>query len=150
MSQLDTLYRAFESSDAIIIGAPTHFGGAPSNLLSVLSRLVFSKKSAASGKPVAAIGVGRRGCISTAIYEIEKYFRFCFCPIVSAGYPAILYAKDKDSAEYDFEGLQNMREVARRIHWLSACIAIGKERGTVPKAPEPKIKTDISTLSKNK
>ena len=144
---IDDITDAFTASDSVIIGVPTHFGGAPGNLLSILSRLIFSKKSCIFGKPVAVIGVGRRGCITTAIYEVEKYFKFASCPIVSGNYPAILYAKDKDSAEYDFEGLQNMRCITKNLLWLTKCIEIAKNSGVIIPPSELKIKTDIATLT---
>lgn len=135
-----------ERADGIIIGVPTHYAGAPGNILSVLSRLTFSAAGCIEYKPVSVIGTGRRGCLSSAIDEVRKYFSFVSCPIVSGRYPPIIYASDYESAGFDAEGLQNMRSVAENMYWLASVIEIAKKNGVSHPLPEQKIKTDIPGL----
>ena len=143
---IDEIAEKLADSDGIIIGIPTHYGGAPGNILSVISRLLFSAKECVEYKPVAVIGAGRRGCICAAIEEVMRFFTFSSSSIVTGIYPPILYGTDYESAGFDAEGLQNMRSVANNIYWLTAAIAKGREHGIVPSFAEKKIKTDISSL----
>jgi multimeric flavodoxin WrbA len=143
---IDELAALCDKTDALIIGTPTQFGIAPGNLLSVLSRLVYSSRSALKYKPIAVIGVGRRGCISEAISTVKKFFEFSCCPLVSGTYPAMLYAKGKESAEKDAEGLKNMRSISKNLFFVTRCIEFAKENGIAPPEEETDIKTDISSI----
>ena len=143
---LDSLTETLKSCDGIIIGTPTHYASAPGALLSVISRLLFSSKSSVEYKPVAVVGAGRRGCVSSAIDEIKGFFAFSSSPLISGVYPPILYGTDYESAGYDAEGLQNMRSIADNVYWLTASILKARELGIMPPIPEPRIKTDISSL----
>lgn len=143
---IDELYKKCKDADGFVIGTPTHYFGASGTLISMLSRLFYSGIDAFRYKPVAVIAVGRRGGAFDAALEIEKFFRFSSSPIISGIYPATLYAKDGASAEYDSEGLQNMRSAARNLVWLSKCIGLGREYGVSLPIEEEKIKTDISSL----
>ena len=145
---IQTIYNSANSSDAFIIGSPSHYFGATGTLISVLSRLFYSGTDAFLHKPVAVIGVGRRGGIYESISDIERFFRFSSSPIVTATYPPILYASDSKSAEYDAEGLQNMREITKNLVWLTKCISLAREQGITPYPSEKKIKTDIASLGK--
>lgn len=143
---IDSLVKKVELCDGIVIGTPTHYAGAPGALLSAISRLIFSAKGCVEYKPVAVIGSGRRGCISSAIAEVAKFFAFTSSPLVSGIYPAIIYGNDYESAGYDAEGLQNMRSIAENIYWITASLLKARECGITPPIAEPKIKTDISSL----
>ena len=139
---------AADIADGIIFATPTHYGGASGNLTSLLSRLLYSSKESFMHKPIASIGVGRRGCIYGAVNEINKFFYFTSSPIVTCGYPPIVYGTSAASAELDGEGMQNARAIARNMHWLACCIASGKANGINPPPTETKIATDISTLAR--
>ena len=143
---IDYLTEKVSNADGIIIGTPTHYAGAPGNLLSVISRLLFSAKRCVEYKPIAVVGAGRRGCISSAIDGVAKFFSFTSAPTVSGIYPPIIYGTDYESAGYDAEGLQNMRSVSENIYWLTACILKARALGITPPIAEPRIKTDISSL----
>ena len=145
-ADLDELKDAIKQSDGIIIGTPTHYGGAPGNLLALLSRLIFSAGSLIEYKPVAVIGAGRRGAVCTAISEILRFFEFKSCPLVTGGYPALIYGTDYDLAGFDAEGLQNMRSIAENMYWIASAIKIADKYGVSHPIAEPKIKTDISSL----
>ena len=143
---IEYIYDSAKESDAFIIGAPSHYFGAPGTLISVFSRLFYSGMDAFIYKPSAVIGVGRRGGIYESISDIERFFKFSSSPLISSSYPPILYASDGENAAYDSEGLQNMRMITRNLFWLTKCIEIAKLNGMdYPKA-EQKIKTDISSL----
>ena len=143
------IYNSAKESDAFIVGSPSHYFGATGTLISALSRLFYSGIDAFMYKPAAVIGVGRRGGIYESITDIERFFKFSSSPIVSATYPPLLYASDGKNAEYDAEGLQNMRLVTQNLVWLASCIKIAKNNGLDYPTPEQKIKTDISSLTQS-
>lgn len=143
---LEEIKEKIKSADGIIIGIPTHYASAPGNIISSLSRLLFSAKECVEYKPIAVIGAGRRGGVSSAIDEIVKFFTFISCPIVSGGYPPIIYGSDYDSAGFDGEGLQNMRSVSENMYWLISAIEIAEKNGLHHPIAEQKIKTDIPSL----
>ena len=143
---IEHIVTALSNADGIIIGTPTHYGNAPGSLYSVLSRLIFSAKRYIEYKPIAVIGTGRRGCISSAICDVQKFFSFCSCPIVSGNYPALLYASDYDSACFDAEGLQNMRSISENMYWIVSAIKAAEKIGITHPISEQKIKTDLPSL----
>ncbi len=143
---IDDLTDAFTRADGIIIGVPTHYASAPGNILSVLSRLMFSAKQCAEYKPIAVIGSGRRGCVTNAIDETVKFFEFASCPIISGAYPALIYGSDYESAGFDAEGLQNMRSVAENMYWILSALKLAEKNGITHPISEPKIKTDLPSL----
>lgn len=140
------LTEALEKADGVIIGVPTHYGNAPGNLTSILTRLLFSSKKCVEFKPIAVVGAGRRGCICSAIGEVQRFFEFVNCPIISGSYPAMIYGYDYESAGFDAEGLQNMRSVSENMYWIASAIAIAEKNGLTHPIKEPKIKTDIPSL----
>ena len=145
---IDSLCELCSSANAIIICTPTHYASAPGNLTSVLSRLVFSKRSSIEHKPIGIASVGRRAGLCDAAHDVKKIFEFASCSIVSGSYPSILYAKDFESVKLDDEGLQNMRSLANNVVYIARCMEIGSKNGILP-PDEPRIyKTDISTLGK--
>jgi len=139
---------ALESANGIIFVTPTYYGGAVGSLTALLSRLLYSEKRHFLYKPVATVGIGRRGCISSAVDQVNRFFHFTSSPIVTSGYPPIVYAVDSASAERDAEGLQNVRSLARNMHWLAKCIERGGSDGISPPEPEAKISIDIPSLSR--
>lgn len=143
---ISELADAFMRADGIIIGVPTHYAGAPGNILSVLSRLLFSSKPCVEYKPIAVVGAGRRGCITSAIGEVQNFFEFASCPIISGAYPALIYGSDYESAGFDAEGLQNMRSVAENMYWILSALKLAEKEGITHPIPEPKIKTDLPSL----
>ena len=143
---IDALADAFTRADGIIIGVPTHYAGAPGNILSALSRLLFSRRQCVEYKPIAVIGSGRRGCITGAIGDVQKFFEFASCPIISGVYPALIYGSDYESAGFDAEGLQNMRSVAENMYWILSALELAEKNGISHPISEPKIKTDLPSL----
>ena len=145
---IDSLITLAKEANAIVICTPTHYAAAAGNLLSVLSRLLFSAKSAIEHKPIGVCSVGRRGGLTEAAHDVKKLFEFASCPIISGIYPAILYARDSKSAEYDTEGLENMRSLAKNVLYIARCIEEGGRNGILPPKETREYKTDISALSK--
>ena len=115
-SDIDELISLFSECNGYIIGTPTHYGLASGALLSVLSRIARVMRAKLSGKPVAAVAVGRRGALSEAEADVLRPFRFTGSIIINASYPSIAYGKDPSSLESDAEGLMNMRSIAAAMH----------------------------------
>lgn len=147
---IDTLTELCREANALIICTPTHYASAPGNLTSVLSRLLFSSKKSIEHKPIGVAAVGRRGGLCEAVREVKKFFEFASCPIISGMYPPILYANREKDAEFDEEGLENMRSLANNVIYVAKCIELGRLNGILPPNEKRKFKTDIGTLKKLK
>ena len=143
---IDELAVMAGEADGLAIFTPTFYGSASGNLLSILSRLCISSGGKLRYKPITVIGVGRRGCVSEAIHSVTRFFEFLSCPIIFGSYPAIVYAKDRKAAEYDAEGLQNLRESLKSLVWLTEVCSFGAKNNIAPPALEARIRTDISNL----
>jgi len=116
IGDIDELTALLSECDGAIIGTPTHYGAAVGTLTSVLSRVARVLKRELSGKPVAAVAVGRRGALSEAVSDVLRPFRFTSSLTVNAEYPPIVYGRDSLSVENDTEGLMNMRSIAAAMH----------------------------------
>ena len=119
---IEELITLFSECSGAIIGTPTHYGLASGTLISVLSRVARVLGGELSGKPVAAVAVGRRGALTEAAGDALRPFRFTGSLIINASYPSIAYGKDKASLEGDTEGLMNMRNIAAAMHRASSIL----------------------------
>lgn len=135
------LAESISDFDGYIFFSPVHYGGATGALISAMSRLFYSKRSALLYKPAAAITVSRRGGNFTAIEEITRFFSFACMPTVTGNYPGIIHGTSYGEVEKDKEGLQTVRSITENLVWLVKCISLAKEHGIEHPTPEQKIKT---------
>lgn len=139
-SDLSSLYKKAETSDAIMIFTPTHYLGASPALTADLSRLFMSRMSAVKGKPAAVVAVGRRAGLTSAISEVLKFFSFSASPIANGPYPAAYYGKG------DGEGRESVELLAESLVWLTDAVMRAKAQGLTPPSLERRCKTDLRSV----
>ncbi len=105
-------------ADGFIIGAPVYFGQPAGALLALLQRMMFSNRSAFSGKPVANVAICRRAGATAAYQTMNMPWQMVNSPIVTSQYWNIVYGREPGEAAYDAEGLQTMRTMAHNLAYL--------------------------------
>ena len=96
-----------------------------------MTRLFYSTHFDKSMKVGAAVAVARRGGITAAYDELNKFFGISGMPIASGQYWNGVHGAAPGEAAGDTEGLQQMRTLARNMAFLMRGIQLAKER------PEP-------------
>ena len=89
----------------------------------------------------------RRGGCSSTFDELNKYFTIAGMPIASSQYWNSIHGREKGQAEFDAEGLQTMRVLARNMSFLIKCIALGKEKFGLRAEPARAIRGAVPALS---
>ena len=135
---LDTIAKLAHESDGIIFGTPTHYAGAGGGLVSLLSRLCFSKGYVLENKPVATVAAARRAGAIAAIREVNRFFSFTSSVLVGGIYPPHLYGGERDA-----EGLADARSVAENMIWIASCIKNAKANGILPFERINAVRTNI-------
>lgn len=121
-----------EACDGLVIGSPVYYAAAAGTLTAFLDRLFYSTSFDKTMKVGAAIVVARRGGLSAAFDQLNKYFTINGMPVASGQYWNSLHGKDAGEAEGDAEGMQGMRTLARNMTFLMRSIALGKEKYGLP------------------
>lgn len=122
----------FEACDGMVIGSPVYFASANGTLISFLDRLFFSTSFDKTMKVGAGVVAARRGGLSSAFDELNKYFTICGMPVASGQYWNSIHGREIGEAREDAEGLQGMRTLARNMVFLMRSIELGKERWGLP------------------
>ena len=133
-----------KEADGFIFGSPVYYASPSGALISFMDRVFYSGAKQLAYKPAAAVASARRAGTLTTFDVLNKYFTINNMPVVSANYWNNVHgANDTPSdVEKDEEGLQIMRILGNNMAWLLQCIALGKEKGIMPKT-ERKICTDF-------
>lgn len=139
--------KSFEKADALIVATPVYYASAPGQLISFLDKLFYSTRFDKTMKVGAAVVCARRGGASATFDEINKYFAISGMPIASSQYWNSIHGLVKGDAEFDEEGKQTMRTLARNVVFLMRSIALGKEKYGLPKKEE-KIATNFIRYDK--
>ena len=127
----------FEACDGLVVGSPVYFGSANATLVSLLTRLFFSTPFDKTMKVGAAVVVARRGGLSAAFDELNKFFTISGMPVASSQYWNSVHGRELGEAAQDAEGLQTMRTLARNMTFLMRSIALGKEKYGLPQQETP-------------
>lgn len=122
----------FEKADGLIAASPVYYASANATLVALLDRLFYSTPFDKTMKVGASVTVARRGGCSAAFDELNKYFTICGMPVVSSQYWNSVHGRLKGEAQYDAEGLQTMRVLARNMAFLMKGIALAKETYGLP------------------
>lgn len=122
----------FQEADGLVIASPVYFGSANGTLVSFLDRLFYSTPFDKSMKVGASVAVARRGGITAAYDELNKYFTISGMPVASSQYWNGVHGREIGEAVRDAEGLQTMRVLARNMAFLVKSIALGKEKYDLP------------------
>ncbi len=139
---VNELAAKFEEADALILGSPVYYAAPNGTLVSLLDRLFYSTRFDKSMKVGAAIVVARRGGLSAAFDQLNKYFTISGMPVVSSQYWNSVHGARVGEASEDGEGLQTVRTLARNAVFLMRSIELGKKTFGLPKK-EDRISTNF-------
>ena len=117
----------FEECDGLVVGSPVYYASANATLVAFLTRLFFSTAFDKTMKVGAAVVAARRGGLSSAFDELNKFFTISGMPVASGQYWNSIHGREIGEAVQDAEGLQGMRTLAANMTFLMKSIALGKE-----------------------
>lgn len=121
-----------EACDGLVIGGPVYYASANATLIAFMTRLFYSTRFDKSMKVGASVVTARRGGMSSAFDELNKFFAISGMPIASGQYWNGVHGARAGEAEQDIEGMQIMRTLARNMTFLMKSIALGKEEFGLP------------------
>lgn len=124
--------KRFEMCDGMVIGTPVYYSAVNGALVAFLDRLFYSTPFDKTMKVGAGVAVARRGGISSAFDQLNKYFTICGMPVASSYYWNGVHGRKVGEAVEDAEGLQTMRALAENMTFLMKSIALGKEKYGLP------------------
>ena len=122
----------FEACDGLVVGSPVYYASANATLVALLTRLFYSTPFNKTMKVGAAVVAARRGGLSAAFDELNKFFTISGMPVASSQYWNSIHGREAGEARQDAEGLQTMRTLARNMSFLVKSIALGRERYGLP------------------
>ena len=132
----------FEECDGLVVGSPVYYASANATLIAFLDRLFYSTHFDKTMKVGASVVSARRGGLSAAFDELNKYFTISGMPVASGQYWNSIHGNNADEAQQDLEGLQIMRTLARNMSFLMKSIQLGKESFGLPEK-EPRVGTNF-------
>ena len=132
----------FEACDGLVVGSPVYYASANATLVAFLTRLFYSTPFDKTMKVGAAVVAARRGGLSAAFDELNKFFTISGMPVASGQYWNSIHGRAPGEAEGDAAGLQGMRTLARNMAFLMKSIALGKEQFGLPEK-ENRISTNF-------
>ena len=122
----------FEACDGLVVGSPVYYASANATLVALLTRLFYSTPFDKTMKVGAAVAAARRGGLSAAFDQLNKFFTICGMPVASSQYWNGVHGLRPGEAAGDAEGLQTMRTLARNMAFLVKSIALGRARYGLP------------------
>ena len=122
----------FEACDGLVVGSPVYYASANATLVALLTRLFYSTPFDKTMKVGAAVVAARRGGLSAAFDELNKFFTISGMPVASSQDWNSIHGREAGEARQDAEGLQTMRTLARNMSFLVKSIALGRERYGLP------------------
>ena len=128
----------FQACDGLVVGSPVYYASANATLVALLTRLFYSTPFDKTMKVGASVLAARRGGLTAAFDELNKFFTISGMPVASSQY----WNGVPGEAAQDAEGLQTMRTLARNMAFLVKSIALGREKYGLP-AQEPFARTNF-------
>ena len=128
----------FAECDGLVVGTPVYYASVNATLMACMQRLFYSTSFAKSMKVGAGIAVARRGGITAAFDEMNKFFTISGMPVASGQYWNGAHGAAPGQAAEDEEGMQIMRTLAKNMAFLIKSIALGKEKYGLPEKEAPK------------
>lgn len=132
----------FEQSDGLVIGAPVYYGSANATLMAAVQRLFQSSRFDKTMKVGAAVAAARRGGLTAAFDEMNKFFTISGMPVASGQYWNGIHGGAAGEGAQDGEGLQMMRTLAQNMSFLMKAIADAKVKYGLPEK-EPRVYTNF-------
>ena len=118
--------------DGMVVGSPVYYASANGTVTAFLDRLFYSNHTDLWMKVGASIVAARRGGLSAAMDQLNKYFSISGMPIASSQYWNDVHGGAPGEALADAEGMQTMRTLARNMSFLMKSIALGKNAFGLP------------------
>lgn len=118
--------------DGMVVGSPVYYASANGTVTAFLDRLFYSNHTDLRMKVGASIVAARRGGLSAAMDQLNKYFSISGMPIASSQYWNDVHGGAPGEALADAEGMQTMRTLARNMSFLMKSIALGKNAFGLP------------------
>ncbi|MBQ9735950.1 MAG: flavodoxin family protein [Clostridia bacterium] len=119
--------------DGVVVGSPVYYAAPNGTLVSFLDRLFYSSGTTDKRMKVgASVVVARRGGLSSAMDQLNKYFSISGMPIASSQYWNDVHGMRPGEVAEDGEGMQTVRTLARNMVFLMKSIALGKEAYGLP------------------
>ena len=131
-----------EASDGLVVGSPVYYASANATLVALLTRLFYSTPFDKTMKVGASVVAARRGGLSAAFDELNKFFTISGMPVASSQYWNSVHGRLPGEAGRDAEGMQTMRTLARNMTFLMKSIALGRETYGLPEK-EPRQATNF-------
>ena len=132
-----------EACDGLVIGSPVYYASANATLMAFLQRLFYSTFTVNKTMKVgASVMSARRGGLTAAYDEMNKFFGISGMPIAGGQYWNGVHGSAPGEAAQDAEGMQGMRTLARNMTFLMKSIALGKEAYGLPEK-EPAARTNF-------
>ena len=122
----------FEACDGLVVGSPVYYAAPNATLTALLTRLFYSTPFDKTMKVGAAVAAARRGGLSAAFDQLNKFFTISGMPVASSQYWNGVHGLRPGEAAGDAEGLQTMRTLARNMAFLVKSIALGRARYGLP------------------
>ncbi|WP_415981668.1 flavodoxin family protein [Anaerostipes caccae] len=126
----------FEECDGLVAASPVYYASANATLSAFLDRLFYNTQFDKTMKVGACAVAARRGGLSAAFDQLNKYFTITGMPGASSQYWNGIHGREPGEARQDEEGLQTMRTLAKNMAFLIKSIALGKEAYGLPEKEE--------------
>ena len=127
----------FQASDGLVAGSPVYYASANATLVAFLTRLFYSTGFDKTMKVGASVVAARRGGLSAAFDELNKFFTISGMPVASSQYWNSVHGAAPGEAAQDAEGMQSMRTLARNMTFLMRGVALAKEKYGLPERETP-------------
>lgn len=134
--EVNELAKKFEKADGLVIASPVYYASANATLIACLDRMFYSSHFDKRMKVGASVVIARRSGCSSTFDELNKYFTISGMPIASSCYWNSVHGRKVGEAEFDEEGLQTMRTLARNMIFLMKSIALGKKEYGLPEVED--------------
>lgn len=121
-----------KACDGLVVGSPVYYASANATLMAFLTRLFYSTHFDKTMKVGASVVAARRGGLSAAFDELNKFFTISGMPVASGQYWNSIHGAAPGEAAQDAEGLQGMRTLARNMVFLMRGIALAKAQYGLP------------------
>lgn len=126
----------FEECDGLVAASPVYYASANATLSAFLDRLFYSTQFDKTMKVGACAVAARRGGLSAAFDQLNKYFTITGMPVASSQYWNSIHGRVPGEACQDEEGLQTMRTLVKNMAFLMKSIALGREAYGLPEKEE--------------
>ena len=100
---------------AVVLAAPTCFGGIPGTMKSFLDRAFFANSKHFRGKTGAAVVTTARTGASMTFEGLNQYFTISEMPVASSTYWNVVRGLTVDDLRQDAEGVRTMQNLARNL-----------------------------------